>query len=98
MVRATARSGTRYSNDNGLIVVMAKVRVVVEFVVFLVLALYSPQRKFAGTDSSIFFGFGRFSAAMIATNSSFDNKSFVAGGKRGQRTKSRRHKTDRRQA
>ena len=69
--------------------VMAKVRAV-EFVVFsaLDLALYSPQRKFAGTASSIFFGFGRFSAAMIATNSSFDSKSFAAEGL-GQKAESR---------
>ena len=30
---------------------------------------YNPHLRFAGTASSIIFGFGRFSAAMIFTNS-----------------------------
>ena len=40
-------------------------------------AYYSPQSKFAGSASSIFFGYGRFKLSIIVMNSSSD---FVSRG------------------
>ena len=63
--------------------------------VYIITYHHSPQSRLAGTDASIFFGYGRFKLSMIWTNSPSD---LVSRGFRVRSSSIELERTDNRQS